>query len=134
MMRTEFFMAMNPPTATHQEKQIRVINGKPVVYESDDLKNARSKLTAHLSKHVPAKKYTTALRVVVKWCFKREGKNKDGEWKITKPDTHNLNKLLFDIMTDLKYWTDDAIVTSEIIEKFWSETPGIYISIEELIQ
>jgi Holliday junction resolvase RusA-like endonuclease len=35
-------------------------------------------------------------------------------------------------MTDLGFWKDDALVTSEIIEKFWAEVPGIYISIQEL--
>ena len=27
---------------------------------------------------------------------------------------------------------DDALVASEICEKFWSDTPGIYVKIEEL--
>jgi Holliday junction resolvase RusA-like endonuclease len=35
-------------------------------------------------------------------------------------------------MTDLGYWTDDALVASEIIEKFWAARPGIYICIEEV--
>lgn len=133
-MKTEFFMPMKPPTATHQEKQVAIINDKPVFYEPDDLKAARAKLTAHLGKHVPEKKYNGAIRVIVKCLFpiKEGSKHYDGEWKITKPDTHNINKLLFDIMTDLGFWTDDAIVASEIIEKFWAKVPGIYIRIEEL--
>ena len=49
----EFFMAMNPPTITHQEKQVHVVNGKPVFYEPDELKATRQKLEAHLGKHVP---------------------------------------------------------------------------------
>jgi Holliday junction resolvase RusA-like endonuclease len=40
--------------------------------------------------------------------------------------------MLFDIMTKLKYWTDDALVASEIIEKFYSKVPGIYVRIESL--
>ncbi|CQR51452.1 RusA family crossover junction endodeoxyribonuclease [Paenibacillus riograndensis] len=134
-MPTEFFMPMKPPTATHQEKQVAVVDGKPVFYEPDDLKAARAKLTAHLGKHVPQKKYSgVALRVTVKWLFPiPEGsKHYDGEWKKTKPDTHNLNKLPFDIMTNLGFWKDDALVASEIIEKFWAKLPGIYIKIEEL--
>jgi len=129
-MTTEFFMPMKPPTATHQEKQVNW--EARTFYEPDDLKAARAKLMAHLGKHVPDKKYTKAVRVIVKWCFPITGKRKDGQWKTTKPDTHNLNKLLFDVMTDLGFWKDDALVTSEIIEKFWAEKPGIYIKIEEL--
>jgi len=131
-MRTEFFMAMRPPTKTHQQKQVRVVKGKPVFYEPDELKAVRSKLMAHLGQHVPEQKYTTAVRLITKWCFPLSGKHKDGEYKATKPDTDNLQKMLKDCMTDLGYWTDDALVASEIIEKFWAKVPGIYICIEEV--
>ena len=36
--RQEFFMPMVPPTVTHQEKKWRVVNGKPVPYEPDEVK------------------------------------------------------------------------------------------------
>ena len=109
MMATEFFMAMVPPTVTHQEKQVRVVNGKPKFYEPQELKAARA---------------TT-------WCFPR-GKHKDGEYRITKPDTDNLQKLLKDCMTTVGFWKDDALVCREISEKFWADIPGIYIRITEL--
>ena len=32
-MVTQFFMAMRPPTCTAQEKQVRVVHGKPQFYE-----------------------------------------------------------------------------------------------------
>lgn len=131
MKKTEFFIAMIPPTVTHQEKKVSLINGKPVFYEPPELKEARAKLAAHLSKHVPNEPYIGAVRLITKWCFPR-GKHKDGEYKKTKPDTDNLQKLLKDIMTDLHYWKDDALVASEITEKFWAELPGIYIRIDAL--
>ncbi len=131
-MRTEFFMLLKPPTTTHQEKQVRVVNGKPVFYEPDELKAARQKLQAHLAKHIPENKYTGAVRLITKWCFPITGKHKNGEYKTSKPDTDNLQKLLKDVMTELKFWTDDALVASEITEKFWTEVPGIYIVIEDL--
>lgn len=53
-------------------------------------------------------------------------------YKSTKPDTDNLQKMLKDVMTELNFWKDDALVASEVIEKFWAEVPGIYIRIEEL--
>ena len=49
-----------------------------------------------------------------------------------KPDTENLNKALVDCMTALDFWADDAQVVSEIIEKFWANTPGIYIRVDIL--
>lgn len=130
---TEFFMPMKKvPTTTHQQKQVTVINGKPVFYEPDDLKAARSKLMAHLGQHTPKKKYMGPVRLVVKWCFPVTSKYKDGQYKHTRPDTDNLQKLLKDCMSDLDFWKDDALVASEIVEKFWADMPGIYIRIEEI--
>lgn len=123
---------MEPPTVTHQEKQIRVINSKPVFYEPPKLKTARTKLEAHLSKHVPDCKLDGPIRLLVKWCFPITGQHHDGEWKTTRPDTDNLQKLLKDCMTKLGYWTNDAQVVSEIVEKFWAKVPGLYIMVQEL--
>ena len=134
---TEFFMPMkNVPTVTHQEKKAAVKdNCKVVFYEPPELKNARELLTAHLAKHRPDKPLNCGVRLTVKWCYHdHTGKHSDGEYRITKPDTDNLNKLLKDCMTVLGFWTDDARVASEHIEKFWvRESPsGIYIRIEKL--
>lgn len=131
-MRLEFFALMNPPTVTHQEKAVKVVGGKPVFYEPQELKAARQKLMAHLSSHVPAKPYTEAVRLVVKWCFPINGHSRNGQYKTTKPDTDNLQKLLKDVMTSLGYWKDDALVASEVVEKFWADKPGIYIAIQSL--
>jgi len=58
--------------------------------------------------------------------------HKDGEYRITKPDTDNLQKMLKDVMTRLGFWQDDALVASDFCEKFWAELPGIYIKIQPL--
>lgn len=89
-MELQFFMPMIPPTVTHQEKQAGVRNGKPCFYEPAELKAARQKLTAHLSRHRPQRPYTCGLRRMVKWCFPR-GRHRDGEYRVTKPDTDNLS-------------------------------------------
>ena len=130
-MRIEFFMPMVPPTATHQEKQVRVVDGKPRFYEPAELRAARSKLTAHLVGHRPERPLEGAVRLVVKWCFPR-GRRRDGSYRTTRPDTDNLQKLLKDCMTTVGFWKDDAQVASEIVEKFWAEVPGIFIAAEEL--
>ena len=130
-MVIEFFMPMNPPTCTHQEKQVRVVKGKPVFYEPMELKAARQKLTDYLSGHIPQEPCRNGVRLMVKWCFPR-GRHKDGSYRITKPDTDNLQKLLKHWMTKCGVWTDDSLVASEIVEKFWAEVPGIYIRVESL--
>ena len=130
---TEFFLPMRKvPTVTHQQKQVTMRNGKPVFYEPAAVKSARSKLLAHLGKHAPAKPHTGPIRLVVKWCYPIAGEHTDGEWKTTKPDVDNAQKLLQDCMTELGFWKDDAQIASLIAEKFWARIPGIYIRIEEL--
>lgn len=127
-------MTMKPPTITHQEKQVSVVNGKPVFYEPPELKAARAKLMTHLGKHVPEQKYTGAVQLLVKWCFPiPEGSaHYDGEWKPTRPDAGNSNKLLEDCMEDLGFYKNDAQIASLIVQKFWAKLPGIYIRIEAL--
>lgn len=131
-MIVEFFIPIVPPTTTHQQKKTTFRNGKPIFYEPAELKSARAKLMAHLGQHVPEKKYTGPIRLMTKWCFPVTGKHKNGEYKYTKPDTDNLQKLLKDCITDCGYWKDDALVASEIVEKFWADVPGIYIRIEAI--
>lgn len=129
----EFFLPMLPPTITHQEKKLGVRNGKPYTYEPPELQAARSKLMGHLGKHTPAAPYAVPVRLLVKWCFPITGGHSDGEYKGTRPDTDNLQKLLKDVMEDLGYWQDDALVASEIVEKFWAKVPGIFIAIQPLV-
>ena len=131
-MTTEFFLAMVPPTITHQQHKIAVVKGKPRFYDPPELKAARAKLEAHLAKHAPDQPYTDGVRLTVKWLFPCHAKARNGQYRTTKPDTDNLQKLLKDVMTKLHFWTDDALVASEVIEKFWADVPGIYIRIEIL--
>ena len=133
-MRLEMFVPMQPPTITHQEKQVRIVKGKPIFYEPAELKAARQKLMSHLATYVPAQKYTCALRLLVKWCFPldKSGRHRNGEYRTTRPDLDNLQKMLKDVMTKLGYWQDDALIACEIVEKFWAEKPGLYVAIEPL--
>lgn len=127
-----FFMPMIPPTITAQEHKVGVRNGKPYFYDPSELKAARQKLTDHLAAYVPDKKIDSGIRLTTKWIFPLTGFHKNGEYRIIKPDTDNLQKLLKDCMTNVGFWLDDALVASEITEKFWGDCPGIYIKIERL--
>lgn len=130
---TAFFLPIIPPTVTQQQHRVRKsVNGKIYFYDNPALKDAKQKLEAYLAKYKPPDPISNKpIRLMVKWLFPR-GKHEDGEYRITKPDTDNLQKMLKDCMTRLGFWKDDALVASEIIEKFWAEQPGIYVRIEEL--
>ena len=108
------FIAIHPPTATAQERKVKVINGKPVFYDPPAVKSAKELLSAYLAQHRPPEPMKGGL---------------------TKPDTDNLQKLLKDCMTRVGFWEDDAQVAREVIEKRWSDEPcGIYIEIEPLTE
>ena len=129
----EFFMAMEPPTATHQEKQAAIIKGRIRMYEPQRVKAARAKLMAHLGRHRPEASMEGPLRLTTKWIFPaKKPEGREYTWKTTKPDTDNMVKLLKDCMTAEGFWNDDAQVASEITEKFLGWPPGIYVRVEEL--
>ena len=129
----QFFIAMSPPTSTAQMKKMRVVKGKPILYDPPAVKEARNTLNAYLSVNKPVEPYIGAISLRVLWLFPRVKTHQNGEWRITKPDTDNLQKLLKDCMTKCGFWKDDAQVAREIIEKRWADEPcGIYIEIEKL--
>ena len=128
-----FFIAMKPPTATAQEKKVSSLKDKPVFYDPPAVKAAREKLTANLAGHRPEKPMNGPVEIRTLWLFPKGKAHRHGEWRITKPDTDNLQKLLKDCMTKVGFWHDDAQVVREITEKRWSDEPsGIYIEINEL--
>lgn len=130
-MTLDFFMPMNPPTITHQEKAVHVVRGKPVFYEPAELRAARSKLLAHLGQHRPERPLEGAVELEVLWLFPANGRHGDMTPKITRPDTDNLQKLLKDCMTALHFWKDDAQVYVETVMKFWADEPGIAIRVTQ---
>lgn len=128
-----FFLAMNPPTVTAQERKVKVVRNKPIFYDPQQVKDARNLLCGHLCLHKPKEPLSGALSLRVIWLFPRGKNHKHGEWRTTKPDTDNLQKLLKDCMTTCGFWKDDAQVVSETVEKRWSDEPcGIYIEITDL--
>ena len=130
-MKIEFFIPMAPPETTQQMHKIAVRGGKPCVYDPAQVKLAKAKLTDSLAARRPQQPLCGAVRLVVKWCFPR-GKHRDGAYRITPPDTDNLQKMLKDVMTRLRFWKDDAQVASEIVEKFWAQIPGLYVCASEI--
>ena len=132
--KRHFFLKMIPPTKTQQEHRIgKTRTGRLYMYEDRELKQIRQQYRDALRPFIPESPLQGPLRLVVKWLFPIRGKShKHGDYKATRPDTDNLQKLLKDCMIKCGYWKDDALVASEICEKFYGEIPGIWIRIEEL--
>ena len=92
VMDVSFRLDIEPPTATAQEKQVRLVCGHPQFYEKKPAKEAKKLITDALMFHKPEKPLEGALLLTVKWLFpKRKADRFDGErFKTTKPDTDNL--------------------------------------------
>lgn len=104
---------------------------RPIVTDMNGVEILISKERPLFAKGVP-------LSLTVKWCF-RNYRTADhavththGSYRVTKPDTDNLNKALKDCMTKLGFWADDAQVCEEHIGKYWSAQPGIWVEIRRL--
>lgn len=129
----KFFLLLDPPTVTAQEKKIVVVKGRPHIYEPENVKEAKYELKKHLRPFIPKTPFIGPVKLVVSWLFYKGTKHKHLEYRTTKPDCDNLEKLLKDCMTDLRFWDDDAQVVVEHVEKVWSDEPtGISIEIIEL--
>lgn len=131
----KFRLDIDPPTATAQEKQVKMVCGHPQFYEKKPAKEAKKLITDALMIYKPEKPLEGALLLTVKWLFpKRKADRFEGErFKTTKPDTDNLQKGLKDCMTKVGFWVDDAQVVWEECMKVWtSRKPGIEITVTEL--
>ena len=40
----QFFMPMKPPTVTHQEHRVTMKSGKPIFYDTPEMKSANGKM------------------------------------------------------------------------------------------
>ena len=131
----KFKLKMIPPTATAQQKGERVVNGYIHHYKKKNVAAAEAILRDALLPDVPEEPIENApIFLEVSWMFpypKSAQKHNQGQnrWKITRPDTDNLNKMLKDVMTDMGFWKDDALICAEFVKKMYSDEPGIVINI-----
>ena len=122
-----------PPKVTYQEKSFGGVakDGKtPIFYEPPRLKSARALLRSLLQRFVPAVPFSQAVQMTVTWVFR----GKEPGYYVKTPDCDNLQKMLQDVMTGLKFWTDDKIVMPSItkIQLPDDAEHGIYIKITPL--
>lgn len=129
----KIFLLMNPPTVTAQESKVAVVRNKPIIYKPEKIKQAKKELIKHLMPFKPKEPMEGPIELKVVWLFPRGKRHKHFEWRVTRPDTDNLEKMLKDCMTEVGFWKDDALVVSETVYKIWSDEPtGISIEVNAL--
>lgn len=129
----QIFLLMTPPTVTAQERKVTIVRGRPIFYKPENVKKAQAEIIKHLRPFKPKEPIEGAIELKVKWLFPKGKLHEAGEWRVTKPDTDNLEKMIKDCMTELGFWNDDAQVVRETVEKRWVDEPsGISIEINQL--
>lgn len=129
----KIFLLMDPPTVTAQESKVAMVRNKPIFYKPEKVKQAKAEIMKHLRPFKPKELMEGPIELKVVWLFPRGKRHKHFEWRVTRPDTDNLEKMLKDCMTEIGFWKDDALVVSETVYKVWSDEPtGISIEVNAL--
>ena len=130
MKTNHFFLPMKVPTKTFQEKKLRTVKGRAVLYTPPELVEIRQKYISALMPYAPLVPAEGPISLCLMFCFK-DKKHKPGTPKITKPDTDNIGKMFKDCMTACGFWKDDAQIYRDYIAKSYQENEGIYVEIVE---
>ena len=123
-MMIEIWIPGKPPMATAQQK------GRSAAgtwYKPAKLRAAEDYYLWGLRSSRPAAPMEGAVILSVEFRFPAGRGHKDGEPKITRPDTDNMIKTLKDCMTRLGFWLDDAQVVQETVRKSYATEPGVRI-------
>nr|DAZ58424.1 MAG TPA: Endodeoxyribonuclease RusA [Caudoviricetes sp.] len=131
MKTNHFFLPMKVPTKTFQEKKLRTVKGRAVLYTPSELVEIRQKYISALMPYAPPVPAEGPISLCLMFCFK-DKKHEPGTPKITKPDTDNMGKMFKDCMTACGFWKDDAQIYRDYISKSYQENEGVYVEIVEL--
>lgn len=131
----QFFIPLRKiPSVTQQEHKISTRGGKPQIYEPAELRAARQLFRDHLAQHRPEAPLEGPVELYVVWCYPATKTHPARTWKISKPDTDNLIKLVKDEMTRLGFWLDDAQVCMELSAKCYDKISGVSFRIANLYE
>lgn len=140
----DFFIECEPPKTTGQAG-LRILkgkNGKMFVGKMSNSKSVKVKkeFIELLKPFVPQQPLNCPLELFIEWIYPfrksepKKNRNHGNMWCITRPDCDNLNKMFADVLTALKFYTDDSIVSRLIFEKKYGNNSGIHVRMTELNQ
>ena len=132
----KFTLEIAPPRTTAQQKGERILwvsdgkAAKPIIqhYEKATVKHARDVYKDALRPYAPESPIEGPIEIKIIWRYKA----KKAEWKVTRPDLDNMEKLLLDAMTEMGFWKDDSQVCMKATAKTWSKDSGIDIEVREI--
>ena len=133
-----FRVACVPPTTAHHAKRIVRIRGHFMLADSPALVAAKKTLAIWLTPFRPKAplRGPVVLGVVFEWPWtSRHSKatRQGGRLPhIAPPDLSNVIKTLEDVLVQLQFLEDDRAVAVLHVEKWWSDRPGLTITLSPL--
>jgi len=126
-----FFVPLDKiPSATAQQKGVKVIKGKPHFFEKSKVSEAKEIYKLGIAPHTPIKPLNGAVRVDIVIQYPMAKGKSPLAFKMTRPDLDNTAKLILDVMTDLGFWYDDGQIAQLNLTKLYHEESGILIRVD----
>lgn len=129
-----------PPSITAQQKRVAVIKGRPVFFHSREMRVQEQTWQALLRPYQPAAPMDGPLTLSMRFVYpylKAMPKAHVGRLipKISKPDCGNASKHIEDLLTKMRFITDDSRVCRMVVEKFHGPEAevGIRIQIQHFV-
>jgi len=130
-----------PTTATHQSS-LRVLKGKGGKffigkYKKSKLKDWIDEFKYKIRQFKPAFPLEGPIQAKIEFYFPypksiSKTKSQGESWKITRPDLDNMEKMIFDTLTEEGFMTDDSIICSKVSVKKLSNNPRIFIQLTKI--
>jgi len=130
-----------PTKATHQSslRIMRRKSGQMFVgkFAKSAIKGWIEEFKLKIRKHRPAKPWDcpTEVNIEFKFPWNKSTPQKyllKEEWKTTRPDLDNMEKVVLDSLTDEGFLVDDSIICLKTTSKKHSSTPKILIKLKQI--
>lgn len=136
-MEIKFFVELDSiPKGTHQQRGVRVVNGRPMFYTKKTVQDQMNFYGAILKMHRPAQPIEGAVRVEIGLHYPAKRKKDIGAPKVTRPDLDNMAKSIIDAAMAVGYFKDDSQICELHLSKIYSDVSGVFFyfsTIEEVI-
>ena len=84
------------------------------------------------AKKRPVVPLISAVRLSVRFTYKRPAAHRFEIYKTSRADLDNLEKAVMDALTHAKWWADDSLVVEKRSVKVWGDRDGCEIMVESL--
>ena len=132
------FIPCNIPTVTSQQKGAMSVGGKIRFFKKKKVRDSENTFHSLFFPHRPTTPFSGPVCLCIALVFpwrKSEKKSVINGYSlypvITRPDLSNLVKTIEDVMTTLRFWNDDAQVSTLNISKSYGDDPGIRLNITQ---